>query len=450
MTSITNPSTSLITPPAQNFEYASQFDLQQMTLILSSGTQQLDIRGMIVEWNIFEDIYNNCISGNATIYDTLNMLSNVGFSGNEQLHIVVDTPTKHAPIDLTFIIYNVSPISTDNKDQSKRGVSYTLNFCSPEKIKDQTIVVSKSYKSMLISDMVIDMMGPTYMGTNKTIYTESTSAPQDIIIPSMHPLKACKWLSTKALSSRQNPDYLFFENRYGYYFNTLETLSTVIPESPPSYIITPKGMEENSSVPDISRRMQAIKDYQFIGTPDTFEQTRNGVFGATLNTYDPIRMKFTSILYDILDGYSGFKSLGGGVVPYVPTALLSDTSQSRRYFYPTNYNRSQTQYGKQFYPNINNTLVEEFVAKRPSLLGGAETFKLRMILNGDVALAVGLVINVNYPSMDRREAVDINKMDPIYSGTYIITALRHSFGIKSHQTIIECIKGSTLQGMGRK
>ena len=78
-----------------------------------------------------------------------------------------------------------------------------------------------------------------------------------------------------------------------------------------------------------------------------------------------------------------------------------------------------------------------------------ETFKVRMMLNGDTALTVGVVIDLLYPSMDRRDATDLGKLDPIYSGKYLITAIRHRFGVKTHYTLIEAVKGTTDGGLGR-
>ena len=125
-------------------------------------------------------------------------------------------------------------------------------------------------------------------------------------------------------------------------------------------------------------------------------------------------------------------------------------STASRIFYPTNYNRSQTPYGQSHDPNQSNSNAELFMGKRQSLLGAAETFKIRMVVNGDVGLCAGLVININYPALDRRTAADVNNMDPVYSGNYIITAIRHKFNIRTHLTIVEAVKGTVQGGIGRQ
>lgn len=438
-----------IPSPAQNIEFASQYDLRELVLTLSGGTQQLDIRNLYTEFNIYEDMLGTCISGNITIYDTLNLLGNAALSGNEKLRIVVDTPTKNKPIEVEFVIYNISPVINDASQNSVRAQTYVINFCSKEKILDSAVIVQKSYKSSLISDMVMDIMF-SYLGTDKTVFVEQTASPQDIIVPGFHPLKAVDWLSTRAVSTNQNPAFVFFENRYGYYFQSLETLASMAPTDVPTYILTTKGAEIDQGMPDIDRRMRSIKDFQFIGTPDSLHQTKEGIFASTLQTYDPIRMKFTEIPYDIVSGISRFAGVNLGQLPaFVPGSGLNLFANSKRYFATTNYNRSQTPYGSTHDPALNNSNIEMFQGRRQSILGQAETFKIRMLVNGDVGLTAGTVIDINYPSLDRRTALDVNNLDSTYSGRYLITAVRHKFAIKTHMTVLEVVKGTVGKGLGR-
>ncbi len=421
-----------------------------MVLTLSGGSQSLDIRALYTEFNLYEDILGTTVSGNMTIYDTVNLLGNAALSGNEKLRIVVDTPTKNAPIEINFVVYNISPVIRDGTKDSVRGQTYIINFCSIEKIVDAGTIVQKSYKSMLISDMVTDVLF-SYLETNKQAFIETTSSPQDIIVPGFKPLRTIDWLSTRAVSASQNPAYVFFENRFGYFFQSLETLATGASTEVPTYILMPRGVDSVNGVPDLGRRMQAIKDYQFIGTPNSLHQTQEGIFGSTTATYDPVRMKYAEYGYDMLTGLGNFEGVNpNGLPPMFPQSDLNKMSAARRYFYPTNYNRSQTPYGSKNENDVNNTNVEMFMGKRQSLLGAAETFKIRLIVNGDVGLAVGTVIDIKYPALDRRSAIDVNDLDPIYSGRYLITALRHKFGIKSHMTILEVVKGTVGKGgLGR-
>ena len=317
---MTDPITSLFIPaPLSNIEYASQYDLKQMVLTISGG-QQFDIRQLYTEFNLYEDMLGTCVSGNMTIVDNLNLLGNAALSGNEKLLIVVDTPTKNQPISIEFAIYNVSTPQRDTQQASARSQAYVLNFCSIEKILDAATIVQKSYKDALISTMVADIL-VSYLNTQKKISVEQTSSPQSLIVPGFRPLRTIDWLSTRAVNQKQNPSYVFFENRYGYNFSSLETLaSNGQGGNAPSYILTPQGANNNAqNIPDIAIRMQAIKDYQFIGTPDSLKQTKQGVFGSVLGTYDPVRMIYTEIPYNILTGLGNF----GGVNPrWWPLTLI--------------------------------------------------------------------------------------------------------------------------------
>ena len=439
-----------VTAPLTNLDNAGQYDLREMRLVLSGQSQAIDIRNLYTEFNIYEDILGNCISGNVTIIDSLNLLTRIGFSGNERLKIVVDTPTKGMPLDQEFLVYSVSPVYTNPKENSKHSQLYVLNFCSPEKLLDLQFAVQKAYKSTPISQIVADIMGSSYINTQKNVTIEETSGPQDLIIPNFHPLKAVDWLSTKAVSSKQNPDYIFFENRIGYFFMTLETLFTNAPSSVPQFIVDPKGYSQAATdMPDIQRRLQTIKDYEIVNSPDTLKQTSQGVFASSLYTYDQMRRKFEITPYSITQGFSGMSGPNGiKTPPYIPTSAGSATYSAKSYYSPTNNGLNQTTYGKND-PGANNTLVEKYVGKRQSLLRGMQTYKIRVLLNGNLGLTVGNLVDLAFPNNDRKTAADASSLSDVYSGRYLVSALRHQFSIKTHLTLIEVVRGSPEKGLGR-
>lgn len=437
--------------PLKNLDHASQYDLREMKLILSGNAQAIDLRNLYTEFNIYEDMLGTTISGNITIVDSLNLLASVGFSGNERLHLVVDTATKGQPIDAEFLVYGMSPVITNSGQNSKRSLMYVLNFCSEEKLRDLQTLVTKSYRSTQISKIVADIMGSSYINTKKNVTIEETSGNQDLIIPSFRPMKAIDWLSTRAISTTNNPDYVFFENRIGYYFMSLETLFTNVPSTIPQFIVDPKGINnESSGMPDIARRMKTVKDFEIIGSPDLLQQTSSGVFASVLNTYDPVRLLFKSTPFSIIEGFAGMKGTGGavGTPPYLPNYDGASAQSASRYFYPTNYGRTKTPYGQND-PSDNNTLVENFMGKRQSLLSGMQTFKVRIMIAGNLGLTIGSIIDLAFPSFDRKTIADIASQNDVYSGKYLATALRHQFTITEHNTFVECVKSSPAKPMGR-
>ncbi len=438
-----------VTPPIQNLDRADQYDLREMQLILSGESQAIDIRNFMSEFNIYEDMLGVVVSGNITISDSANMLSRIAFSGNERIRIVVHTATLSNPLAMEFIVYGISPVFTNPDQNSKRTMSYVMNFASAEKLKDMQIVVSKSYKAMSISSIVQDIVGPTYLNTQKQVFIEETAGLQDLIIPSFNPLKAIDWLSTRAISGTNNPDYVFFENHNGYYFISLETLFTTVPNSMNKYIVDPNGYNDpKTGMPDIARRMRVIKDFSIVSSPDVLQQTAEGVYASSLSTYDPVRMKFNTVNYSIIDGFSKMKGPGGfGTPPYLPNYDGANQPNSSRFFYPTNYNRAQTEYGKND-PSNNDTLVEQFMGRRQSLLAGMQTYKVRFMINGNLGLTVGTVCDLAIPDFDRKTVSDTGSLSSIYSGKYLATAIRHQFTQISHNTFVEAIKGSPNKGLG--
>jgi hypothetical protein len=439
-----------LTAPLNNLDFAGQYDLREMQLILSGDLQAIDIRNLYTEFNIYEDMIGTAVSGNITIMDNLNMLSRVGFSGNERIRLTVESATLGNPLSMEFLVYGISPVFTDPAQNSKRGVMYVINFCSPEKLRDLQLIVAKAYKSTPISTIVGDILGSSFLNTNKKRFIEETSGHQDLIIPSFKPFAAIDWLSTRAVSGSNNPDYVFFENHEGYYFSSLESLFNAAPSTLETFIMDPRGFNDpDTGMPDIGRRLRTIKDFSLVSSPDSLQQTKDGTFASVLCTYDPIRMIFKEINYSILDGFNKMKGPGGyGTPPYLPNFDGANKPTSARYFYPTNYNRTQTAYGKND-PTDNNTLVENFMGKRQSILSGMQTYKVRVMINGNLGVMAGSVINLAVPDFDRKTSVDLGTQNDVYSGRYLVTALRHRFDMTTHDTFIEAVKGSPEKGLGR-
>ena len=72
-------------------QYAGEFQLQRCELISSSGVQS-DITNIIVEINLFEDIFKSTMTGSVIFADTNNLVDNMPIVGQEFLAFKIFTP----------------------------------------------------------------------------------------------------------------------------------------------------------------------------------------------------------------------------------------------------------------------------------------------------------------------------------------------------------------------
>jgi hypothetical protein len=123
--------------------------------IVSSSGDDIDIKGIMVSLDIFEDIFNNCISGAIAIVDSLSMIENMPLIGNEKIFIGIKTPSlgTSSQIRIEGRIYKI----TDRAPTKDNSIGYVLHFASPEMIYSTGLKISKTYKEMKLSDMAQDI-----------------------------------------------------------------------------------------------------------------------------------------------------------------------------------------------------------------------------------------------------------------------------------------------------
>ena len=76
-------------------------------LIVGAGGQPFELKDIIVEFNYFEDIFNNGISGNILVNDSMNYIQILQLQGQEVLILSLDKPGLGKPIEKNFRIYKI-------------------------------------------------------------------------------------------------------------------------------------------------------------------------------------------------------------------------------------------------------------------------------------------------------------------------------------------------------
>src|ERR1700733_12205265 len=200
---------------------SSDYKISSLAIVTSAG-QSVDIRNIMLELNIYEDVFSPVITGDVTIGDGADIISTYMLHGNEFLLVDVDKPTLNKPIQKIFRIYKIS----DRKFGTASLQNYTLYFCSEELLLSTQLLVSKSYKGLRIDQMVNDLLvNKLQVNPNKIsngIFSQ-TQTNFDIIIPRMQPLEAIQWLTPRAYNNNQNL-WFFFENKDGFNFTSYENL----------------------------------------------------------------------------------------------------------------------------------------------------------------------------------------------------------------------------------
>jgi len=401
---------------------ASDYEIKSFMMYTSDG-QAVDLTNLILELNIYEDLFSATISGEVLLSDALDMMAIFSVHGNEYVKLTIDKPSLDQPIEKTFRIYSIK----NRTYTSSQNLNYVINFCSEENVLSSCLKVSKSYKGARISDMVYDIAKNFLMINPDRLVIEPTEGIFDIIIPNMDPLQAIHWLSTRAYAQNKSV-FFFFENRDGFNFVSFETLATNPSYS--KYYKSAKFGDDNIKNSKIFTYLNSVEDFNIV------RGVRYGSYSSTVIRYDIVNRQFQPTFYN---GYN-FKGT------LLNKDLLANKSTNRLgvSLFDSYFNSIKYVITNDSDPYVNPMSFELWLGPTIAKLGQLTNFKMVGTLPGDVLLKVGAAIDIEIPNMvSQSKDYEINEHR---SGKYIVSAVNHKFMApmvgKAYNTTIEFITDS--------
>lgn len=409
---------------------AGEIDVQKMEIISSKGIS-IDVRHMMLSLNIFEDIFSPFITGSVVIKDALDLVNYFPLVGNEVLNIRLATPgftNKGTFIENTFRIYKLE----DREMAGDRVVSYTLHFISVEALLDLNIKISRSYNDNIgkLAEKVLAeySLNPT----SNRFHIEPTTNGIAYVSNFWSPIKNLNYLAEHAVNANGSPTFLFFENRNGLNFISLESLYAT--DSVRLFIKDSysRDISQTGSIRNIERDFSQILNLNIPVSFDYISNVQNGTYSSTLITHDITTKNYAVRTFDILNDYDKDKRLN-------KYPLLSKTlNHSSVSAIATMHKANAVMTGNH---DISNA---KYFQRRRSLLQLAESVKIQITVLGRTDYTVGQKVELklyqNKP-LDKKDT-EADTRDNMFSGFYIISSIRHNVGISSHECTFELIKDS--------
>lgn len=428
-----------------SISYPGQVSIHYLKLFSSQGFV-VDLNDYLIELNLFEDIFANFLHGQIMLSDSRNLIAKFPIIGNEYLAFKVETPTLGVPIEKIFRVYSVSDIKSE-RDKSTQ--TYILNFCSVEGINDNIITVYKPF-SGYISDVAGEVY-QQYLETPSTVkfanndidIDETKTQPFAVqptknkikfLSPGWSPAKILNWLASKAIPvDSEAPNYLFWEtSSKGFAFTSIDNL--INSESlMGSYSYAPPGTLNSD---DIVEKLFLAEKFEIIKFVDNIENYNRGYLGSTISTFDVYKKKFIKYEYNHVPNYSKYAHTEGA--DSVPM-FTSDTPVNEdvfKKFYPLN---------SKLFTGVRDNFIDkmpEIFSRRVSLLNELNNFKVNITVPGRTDMFAGAIINFNYPDSTVKNEVSESGNDPLLSGFYLVTAIRHKINFRTHMMVMEMVKDS--------
>ena len=444
-----------------HIEFAGDFRLSNITIHNHEDTLAVDIKGLVVEFNIYESIFNDSLTGSLVISDSTGLIGKLPVQGTERLTFKLSTPGSPT-IDCTeesghpMHVYAVS----DKQQDGDTKEIYTLHFASREFLRNIRTRVSQAYSGRM-NEMVASILGDeNYLDSRKTLNVQKTRNQDKIVIPNLHPFQAINMLERKAMADQPDSSsvgYFFYETPRGFYFRSWESMFVDSRGNPrvakQSFEYMNLNMTDNTAYGEkknkITHEYQSVEGYRFLNSShDTAAMQAAGTYGHRVISHNLFDKSYKESDYHYHNYFNDTKHLDGNKVPVVSTPVdfddksISDYPESKVSVMPTSrfvHNEDTGAFGI----DVEQDGITEAarLSQKNQVLAGT---RLEMTIKGQSYLEVGDVIQFNLQTVENKKTSD-GAFDPQYSGRYVITKMRHRVTTTEYINVIELIKDSVAK-----
>ena len=473
--------------PDSNIEFAGDYFLKYIHLrnYAGEGIKALkgeDINFKVLEFNIYESIFSSSVTGSAVIADTQNLIGNLPIQGTERLAFKLaslgETGLENT-IDCSeatghpMHIYKL----TNKQQMSDYSETYTLHFASREFVRNLRTRVSKSFDGRMDEAVDSIFIDPKFLDSRKVLYKQQTRNQDKICIPNLTPFDAIGLLAKRALPEKtEGAGYLFYETTKGFHFRSWESLCVDEVGQPREPIqkfrfvqvpVDRFGHEildkTGKALDNVMEGYMNIESYKFLNNfHDVAANTALGTYGHRVITHNIYDKSYREDDYHYHNQYHTTAHTEGADNPAITSSPVdydivddpnlsvnqqkgvSDWPESRVSVQPTTRFAHGDDTGN-FGTDVGDDGVLE--GQRVSQINQIHSgTRLQMTIKGQSWLQPGDLIQFDIQSVQDRDI--IAQLDPLYSGKYIITHIRHRVAVNEYIQVLECVKDGVANPIG--
>ena len=465
-----------------------------------------DLKAMVTEINLYEDIYTPTMYGNIVITDAINALEKFPIYGTEVITIKLrtnqlDMASPENMIYKSFQLYKISNVVLN----TDREAFYKLHFTSMETYRDKTTNIAKRFSgdtaklakqiyeqhiqkenntAPKMERVVIPSASDSTATQNETslVITDTDSAGKHnrnitYVSNFWSPFQNMAYLARKTKGNTQeSPSYLFYESNKAFYFASLETIAgtrdpfdmySYVPESIkdfPTRALTSSNSDGSSAYygTALPKNYMRIMDMKVPSRIDVLRSYNSGALANSASMYDFTLKKVRESTYDLRKNFKDYLRTGvGSPVPYNvapnPLArrkwcttdlnLFGDTEMT---YGATDSNAFETTPASDTYVQGSN--LDGMVAPniRSAYLAGFEQFTFEITIPGRTDIEVGVAIDILYPSVgEKLTDAPSDIYDEILTGRYVLTSIHHRINYDDHIMYCEVVKNGLQANLGK-
>lgn len=421
---------------SQVLRVAGDVNIEKVQVVTPAGLFQ-DVTNQVIAIQVFEDLFSPFITGTLIIKDSLDLINLFPFVGEEFVEIKISTPSLKGPIEGKFYIFKM----TNREMVGDRTTVYELHFITQEALIDLNKRLSKTFSGKC-SDIANTLMTDKTLGLqlSRKINLEETKNNTKFISNFWNPVRCLNYVANTAVNNNNSPSYVFFENRAGFNFVSLETLYTnndVMEE----FVFDNYQRDDlagGGSARNVAEDFRRIKEIHIPTAFDYMDRIRSGLYGSKQYSYDLTTKRFGSKNFDMLQSFQTDKHLN-------PYAMAAKTVIYR---YASLITTAPKYHGN--FSGAGDVTNSNIIQKRVSLMKQADASKIQILVAGRTDYTVGQKIILNLNRMEPFQSNDTDTLDRIFSGAYIVGAINHYIDREKHECTMEVFKESLLRDLDGK
>jgi len=419
----------------QSLQFAGDVSVDKVKIITSNGVYQ-DITAQVITIQYYEDLFSPFISGSLIVKDALDLVNLFPFAGEEFVELEISTPAlQKSAIKGRYYIYKLS----DRDLIGDNVVVYQLHFISLEAIIDLNKKISKVFTGN-VANIVKSIVGDKNDGlqSDKTVYIEETTRSVKFISNFWSPVKCINYLTEFAVNANSAPSFVFFENRDGFYFVSLDSMyaSSIYQD----FIFDKYTRDDLTAGRTIKNPQEDFKRITSISIPvgfDYMDRIRSGTFASKSLSYDLTNKRYNVRKYNMFEKFDKLNHLN-------KYSIASEKAIFRFNSLLVNYPRALNTFN-----GFGDTTNYKNFQERISLLKQAESNKIEIVVPGRTDYTVGQKVSVTLHKVEPHSKDDNNTIDKMFSGFYLVSAINHYITRESHECNMELIKDSLQINLDR-
>ena len=427
---------------------AKNFYPKKVTLTSVDG-KEINITPAVVAFSYYEDIFQPFCTGNMLIVDSgMNLIGNLPIQGGEKVKIQLDN-IKKEEVEYEMCIWKVY-----NRKFEKNMQYYTLSLVSEEAIINQSARVLDKIKGK--SEAIISTILKDILKTKKELYAETSKFQFNLqpngrkahaicqslmsrTVPMATKFKKGKkteqkkgesGLGANASKAQGTAGYLFFENKDGFIFQSMDKLCS---DGTDSFGGTaPIATYYSRPALDLAPEdvFLTIEEYRFPDEIDIMDKLNNGIFSTHMCYFDVASQKYEEYTYDMASTFNNMSHLGSqDKLPMYQEEQTKNPSRvmtvllDHEMWYDGEDVANPDEDGDADFPDYAKYYTAQAIGRRYMM----ENQKVEITIPGNSDMKVGDKIKIMLPNMVAQNLRDKEPYDEENSGTYLVAQLSHNY-----------------------